>query len=892
MWVRAAERAFVAVAGSLWFSTLTSTTVVQGSVRRTRVLVLYQQQAETQPMLAFTSRLRASVTKALGSPVEFYQEALDLDRFTGREHSPPLRDYLQEKYRGFGIDIVVPVGGRALRFALDHLTKALPNVPVVFALGGAPRLDPANLPAHVTGRFAAASRFAPTVALARALQPDAERVVVVGGAGPADSVSVAAAVSAVARWRDAPPLTVLQGLSLATVLARLRQLSPRTIVIFANFREGAHGNVFEPFDLVGSLARASAAPMYVQLRSYVGEGVVGGSVTSFEDEGTLTGRLVVRVLRRLAGERMPPAERIGQSFVVDSRQLRRWRLSERRLPPGTVILFREPSSWQRYRAVILLAIGLIGAESLLIGLLLLERRRRKRAQSAIEEQAAYEHTIAQLTADVAHHALEDAPVVLGDALARVATYAGASEATLVQYGEAPPEPPLRLSWMRGVDVANGNASSTDGSTAVRSDAPLAIPLVADGTVLGALELRRSDTNDTRAWPTTLARRLDSAGEIIATEMSRARAARVIRRVEEVNRAVLRSLSTQIAILDHRGTIVRVNDAWRDVANRAQVDDEHDAFVGRSYLDECQRAMERGCDQAADVRCGIEAVLDGHVSPFRREYHCSAPNDRWYEIFVDRLQLPEGGAIVTHVDVTDRHLAEEARLQVAHLGRVAVIGELAATISHELRQPLAAIRANAEAGDQILAKLSSDVGEVREIFQSIVADDVRAVEVIEGVRKLLRKGEPLATTVDLNQTCRHAARLLQADADHRNTRLELFLAPAPLLVIGDPVQLQQVVLNLVLNAMEAASDTTEDRLVTVSTAQDEGEAEIGVSDTGPGLPADVEQHLFESFFSTKPQGLGMGLVIVRSIVERHHGRVRVENSASGGAIVRIRLPTAR
>ena len=173
---------------------------------------------------------------------------------------------------------------------------------------------------------------------------------------------------------------------------------------------------------------------------------------------------------------------------------------------------------------------------------LLERRLRKRAQSAVEDQAAYEHTIAQLTADVAHHAFEDAPVVLGDALARVATYAGASEATLVQYAEAAPEAPLRLSWMRGDDVANGNGSSSmAASTATRSDAPLAIPLVADGTVFGALELHRSDTDDRPSWPTTLTRRLDSAGEIIANEMSRARAARVIRRVEEINRAVLRSL---------------------------------------------------------------------------------------------------------------------------------------------------------------------------------------------------------------------------------------------------------------------------------------------------------------------------------------------------------------
>jgi ABC-type uncharacterized transport system substrate-binding protein len=186
----------------------------QRAARPTRVLVIYQQQAETQPMLEFAQQLRMTISKELGSQVEFYQEALDFDRFTGLEQSSPLTNYLADKYRQFGVDVVVPVGGRALKFAVDQLGRGLPNVPIVFALCAMPQTDPTAQPQNVTGRISSASRFAPTLEMARRLQPDAQRVVVIGGAGRADSTSVAAVVSAAATLGNPLDVAVLQGLPL------------------------------------------------------------------------------------------------------------------------------------------------------------------------------------------------------------------------------------------------------------------------------------------------------------------------------------------------------------------------------------------------------------------------------------------------------------------------------------------------------------------------------------------------------------------------------------------------------------------------------------------------------------------------------------------------------
>jgi C4-dicarboxylate-specific signal transduction histidine kinase len=235
--------------------------------------------------------------------------------------------------------------------------------------------------------------------------------------------------------------------------------------------------------------------------------------------------------------------------------------------------------------------------------------------------------------------------------------------------------------------------------------------------------------------------------------------------------------------------------------------------------------------------------------------------------------------------------QESRHQLAHIGRVATLGELTAAISHELRQPLAAIRANAEAGVMVLDRMPSDLSEAREAFRDIASDDVRAVEVLDRIRALVRKDDPIVASVDLNEVCARSSELLMYDAVQRGVQLRLSLQPDLPPVIGDSVQLQQVVMNLVLNAMDAAqaSPRTRDVVLGTSATRSGEEVEIFVRDTGPGLTSEAQLRAFEPFYSTKTQGLGMGLAIVRTIVERHRGRVHAENVNEGGALFRVALP---
>ena len=200
-----------------------------------------------------------------------------------------------------------------------------------------------------------------------------------------------------------------------------------------------------------------------------------------------------------------------------------------------------------------------------------------------------------------------------------------------------------------------------------------------------------------------------------------------------------------------------------------------------------------------------------------------------------------------------------------------------------------MRIRAETGALLLNQEPPDVHEAREVFRSIVDDNARAIEVIEHIRMLLRRDTSACAPVSINDICRSAAHLLQPDAQRRRVALDFMLGDGLPDVRGDAVQLQQVVMNLTLNAIESAAASASERRVVLSTTSNDARVELAVRDSGSGLSPEVLQHLFESFFSTKASGLGMGLTIVRQIVEGHKGQVEAQNAPDGGALFRVTLP---
>ena len=249
-----------------------------------------------------------------------------------------------------------------------------------------------------------------------------------------------------------------------------------------------------------------------------------------------------------------------------------------------------------------------------------------------------------------------------------------------------------------------------------------------------------------------------------------------------------------------------------------------------------------------------------------------------------------------VDVTERKRSEgelrRLQLELAHVTRLSSMGQLASSLAHELNQPLGAILRNAEAAELMLQADSPDIEEVRAILGDICRDDRRAGAVIDRMRTMLKGRELQGVPLDVNALVSEVAALVRQDAEAHKTQLTLALTPVPS-VWADRVQLQQVVLNLLLNAMEAMNDTLPaSRLVVVGTRRVGETVEVTVRDKGGGIPADKLTQIFEPFITFKPNGLGMGLAISRSIVEAHGGRLWAENNSDGGATFHFTLPIPR
>ena len=228
-----------------------------------------------------------------------------------------------------------------------------------------------------------------------------------------------------------------------------------------------------------------------------------------------------------------------------------------------------------------------------------------------------------------------------------------------------------------------------------------------------------------------------------------------------------------------------------------------------------------------------------------------------------------------------------------MSRISTVGELTTSLAHELNQPLGAILRNAEAAELLLQADVLDLEELRAAVADIRKDDERAGNVIDGLRSLLKRQELELQPVELGRVVSDVVSLVYADASSRRIQVGTEIPVSLPAVWGDPVHLQQVLLNLLMNGMDAMNRAPngDRRVIIRARLAEERQVEVAVSDSGPGIPPDALGRLFEPFFSTKADGMGMGLPISRTILEQHHGRIWVENNATRGATFYFTLTTA-
>ena len=584
------------------------------------VLILDQSDSDSAWYGVFAAAFRSTLgAEASAAAIAVYTEHLDLSRFQGRQHDEVLLAYLRNKFRETPIGVLVAQGSASLEFVMRTRTELWPAVPVVFAAVDEETVARLDRRRDVTGTIYQL-QFGKAVTAARALVPNLKRVAVVGDAWERQAVR--------RHYKEQIPAFVGQfefidliGLPMAEIRKRVAVLPDDTAIVYTSVTLDGAGASYIPHQALAAFADVANRPIVIDAETNIGYGGTGGFVATPAPVGQATARLALRVLDGEHPSDIPSSAGDFTRPVFDWRELQRFGISESRLPPGSEIRYRAPSLWDQYRWQMITVLAIVLTQALMIWGLLVERRRRQRAERA----------------------------------------------------------------------------------------------------------------------------------------------------------------------------------------------------SRSRL-----------------------------------------------------------------------------VEVIHLNRTATAGALSASIAHELNQPLGAILSNAEAAEMLLTKESPDLDQIREILADIRRDDQRASDIIRHLRGLLKKGEVKLQEFDLNEAIRGMLHFLEPEAIRRGVELKVQEVPGATPVRADHIHLQQVILNLATNGMDAMSSCArEKRVLALETAlAGSSEVEVSIVDSGTGIPDDKLNNIFETFYSTKPQGTGLGLSIARTIVETYGGRIWAENRAGGGAAFRFTLPLVK
>jgi signal transduction histidine kinase len=585
-----------------------------------QVLVLYSQE-KADPAHELTDQgIRAVFWSNKLFDVKLFTEYLDLARFSGPGHMHAVAEYLRLKYAASKIDAIISVYPAALDFLMGEEVNVLSGVPVVaceITRASAENLDRSSWRPFTTGVIMG-DNIAGLLDSVFRMKPGTNRVALVAGTSANDAYGEMVFRNGLKRYPGKLELIDLTKLPMQEILARVGSLPPDTIILYSTiFRDGT-GQSFVPRESLSLVSRAANAPMFGLYESQMGFGIVGGRLVGFEQQGREAAALALRIMGGESPASIPFGGKQAYVDVYDWRELKRWGISEKVLPPGSIVKFKPPSIWEDHRGIVLGGIFFVIIETLLVIGLFVNLHKRKQA----EKEA-------------------------------------------------------------------------------------------------------------------------------------------------------------------------------------------------------------------------------------------------------------------------RHRRDE----LAHVTRVATMGELTSSLAHELNQPLAAIRNYANAALRFLSQGEPDLSKTREALEGIIRDDRRAAEVISRVRGLLKKEEPHYRPVHMNNVIQEILAFIRSDSVLEGLSIETELAPELPAVPGDQVLLQQVLLKLMLNAVDAMNKAKPDlrKLVIKTENKEDRSVKISVRDFGAGIDEAHMDKLFEPFYTTKPAGMGMGLAISQRIIHAHGGSIRAENNPDGGATFYFTLP---
>jgi signal transduction histidine kinase len=349
----------------------------------------------------------------------------------------------------------------------------------------------------------------------------------------------------------------------------------------------------------------------------------------------------------------------------------------------------------------------------------------------------------------------------------------------------------------------------------------------------------------------------------------------------------------LAVLDEEGVLEIANAAWCGEGRKRLAPKLLQLEPGGSCTQSLRLSAQHGDQSAERMLHAFERIRAGLVRSIRCEYYEADPRLRCFDITISLLSKGSG-LVVSSMDVTARKFAAAATArQVDDLARVTrstTMSLFASATAHELTQPLLAIQASASAALRMLDSNAAKDAVVHEAVAAIATAATRASELIRRMRQLLNGGQSERLELDINEMVADVVELVVPDADHRNTRIDVSLDPRRPVVFGDAIQLQQVLINLIINAIDVTSNCAPaERSIHVTTTRTPTTVEVCVNDHGPALDVDTLKRIFDPFFTTKRLGMGLGLYITRAIVESHGGSINAYRLGDHGLSMKVTLP---
>ncbi|MGH7844499.1 MAG: sensor histidine kinase [Candidatus Binatia bacterium] len=808
--------------------------------------------------------------------VEVYGENLDILRFSTERFSRIFSEYLTEKYADQPPNLIILVYVGKLGIAGPLLQQLFPGTPVIVAGHTEEEIRPGQFGSLVSG-IAQRIDARGSLELILRLQPETRRIVVIGGTAEVDRDVLNRLKEAALSLAGQVEVDFWDNRTVNELRQSITALPPQTAILFTRMFQDAAGEALISGHVGQWIGQSANVPVYLMTDTSLGTGAVGGAVASVEAFGRRAGELARLILTGTTLASLPLEIRTDSLPIFDWRALKRWGIPESRLPPGSMVRFKPRPIWEQYGWYIIAALSVITIQAAIIGDLFLHRARRRRAEKELEES----HHFMEMATKAGKMGLWMRDLERGEvwADAHFRALFGFGQTDVIRYDDdvlARIHPYDRARMALDVERAEKNGLSFEGEFRV---------ILPDSDERW-VATRGESVNDRRGRPV---RRLGAVIDIT----DRKRAEETLRESEEHYRTLAETAADVIITMDQDSTILFVNAAVEKVFGYVPAD-----LIGQKM-----------------TVLMPEPLRHRHVEGMRRYLETSEKRLSWSAVSFPGLHK-SGREISLEIafaesrignrrvftgiirDITERKRAEaelrKQRAELAHVARVSTMGELAASLAHELNQPLTAILSNAQAALRFMTGKPADLEEVREILHDIVQDNSRAGEVIRQMRALVKKEEPEFSSLDLASIVREIVLLVHSDAVLRNVGVSLDVSPDLPYARGDKVQLQQVLLNLLLNAFDAMKDCpVEEREVIVHASSDgAGMVRISIGDCGTGLTSDKLEKIFQPFYTTKREGLGMGLSISRSIIEAHGGRLWAENNNGRGATFHFTVPLER